>query len=226
MSNIILAIDTSMDYCSVAIYKNKCIYSLSEICKQKHTIKILPMIEKILFQTQTKLQELNYISFAKGPGNFTGIRIAASIAQSFSLSLKIPIISVSTLAIIAEKVWRKYKKKYIIIAIDARKTEVYWAKYTRNSQDIWMGENTESLINKKIIKDQINNLTNNWTLVGDGWQKIECKNFLKINKAKYFYPNAKDIIPFVLFKIQNLQISCCKDSSINYLYNNFLKNNI
>ncbi|QCI21048.1 tRNA (adenosine(37)-N6)-threonylcarbamoyltransferase complex dimerization subunit type 1 TsaB [Buchnera aphidicola (Hyperomyzus lactucae)] len=221
MSNIILAIDSSMDCCSVAIYKNQYIYSLSEMCKKKHTIKILPMIQKVLFQTKTKLQELNYVSFAKGPGNFTGIRIAASIAQSFSLSLQIPIISVSTLAIIAEKAWRKYKKKYIIFAVDAKKTEVYWAKYTRNSQNIWTGENTESLIKKKLIKDKISNLKNNWTLIGNGWESIEYKNFLNVNKFHYFLPNAQDIIPFVLLKIKNLKTSCSKDNDINYIYDHF-----
>lgn len=111
MSNKILSIDTSIDCCSVAIYIKKNIHSISSTSKKKHTTNILPMIQKILLNTGIKLSELNYIAFSKGPGNFTGIRIAASIAYSLSLSLKIPIISVSTLAIMAEKAWRKYKKK-------------------------------------------------------------------------------------------------------------------
>lgn len=111
MSNIILSIDSSTDYCSVAIYKKKYIHHLKEKCKNRHTISILPMIQKILLQTQTTFNDLSYIACTKGPGYFTSIRIAAGIAYSLSISLKIPIISVSTLAIMAEKAWRKYKKK-------------------------------------------------------------------------------------------------------------------
>ncbi|QCI15998.1 tRNA (adenosine(37)-N6)-threonylcarbamoyltransferase complex dimerization subunit type 1 TsaB [Buchnera aphidicola] len=221
MSKIILAIDSSIDCCSVALYKNKKIFSISEICKKKHTIQILPMIQKILNQNQITCKELNYISFSKGPGNFTGIRIAASVAHSLSISLKIPIIAISTLAIMAEKAWRKYKKKYIIVAINAKKTEVYWAKYIRTSQSTWIGEDTESLININLIKNQINNLKKNWTFIGNGWENIKNQNILDINKFKFFFPNAKDIIPFVLLKIKTLQISCLKNSQINYLYNNF-----
>ncbi|WP_254056352.1 tRNA (adenosine(37)-N6)-threonylcarbamoyltransferase complex dimerization subunit type 1 TsaB [Buchnera aphidicola] len=111
MSNIILSIDSSTDYCSIAIYKHKNIFFLKEKCKNQHTVTILPMLQKILLQMQIKFQDLNYIAFAKGPGYFTSIRIAASVAHSLAISLNIPIISVSTLAIMAEKAWRKYKKK-------------------------------------------------------------------------------------------------------------------
>ncbi|QCI17720.1 tRNA (adenosine(37)-N6)-threonylcarbamoyltransferase complex dimerization subunit type 1 TsaB [Buchnera aphidicola (Acyrthosiphon lactucae)] len=221
MSNIILAIDSSINCCSIAIYKNKYIYSLSEKCEKQHTTKILPMIQKILFQTKTKFDELDYISFSKGPGNFTSIRIAASIAQSLSFSLNIPIISISTLAIMAEKAWRKYKKKQIIVVINAKKTEVYWAKYIRNKKSIWIGEHTESLLKKKLIINEINNLKNKWTLVSNEWQLIEFKNSSNINKIKIFLPNAKDIIPFTLLKIRNKQLCCSEENSINYLYNTF-----
>lgn len=111
MSNIILSIDCSSDHCSVAIYKKACIHYLTEKSKKKHTLVILPLIRKILLQTKITLNHLNYISFAKGPGNFTSIRIASSITHSLGISLNIPIISVSTLSIMAEKAWRKYKKK-------------------------------------------------------------------------------------------------------------------
>ncbi|WP_367682302.1 tRNA (adenosine(37)-N6)-threonylcarbamoyltransferase complex dimerization subunit type 1 TsaB [Buchnera aphidicola] len=111
MSNIILAIDASINYCSIAIYKNKKIYSLLNKSKEKHTIKILPMIKKILILSNTKLKEIEYVTFSKGPGYFTGLRIATGIAQSLSLTLKIPILGISTFSIIAQKVWRKYKKK-------------------------------------------------------------------------------------------------------------------
>jgi len=221
MSKIILAIDSSIDCCSVAVYKNKYIYSLSEKCKKKHTSQILPMIQETLLKANTEFKKLDYISFAKGPGNFTSIRIAASIAQSLSFSLKIPLISISTLAIMAEKAWRKYKQKQILVLINAKKTEVYWGQYIRNKESIWIGEHTESLIKKKIIIEKINNLKKKWTLVGNESQLIQVKNFLHINNTKIFSPNAKDIIPFALLTIKNKKLFSLEENSINYLYDKF-----
>lgn len=221
MSNTILAIDTSMKYCSVAIYKKKYIYSLSEKSEKQHTIQILPMIKNILLHSEVILKELNYIAFTKGPGSFTGMRIAAGVAKSLSISLKIPIIGISTLAVMAEKAWRKYNKKKIIIVINAQIKKVYWAKYTRNKKSIWTGENTESLLNKELIQDKIKKFKNTWTIVGNGWEKCKYQKFLYENKTKFFFPNAKDIIPFVLLHIQNKKFIKCAHNNLNYLYNVF-----
>ncbi|QCI22189.1 tRNA (adenosine(37)-N6)-threonylcarbamoyltransferase complex dimerization subunit type 1 TsaB [Buchnera aphidicola] len=218
MSKTILAFDTSIDHCSISIYKKNYIYSLSEECKKTHTKKMLPMLEKILFQTKTKLKELDYIGFAKGPGSFTGLRIAAGIAQSLSLVLNIPIIGVSTLAIMAEKAWRKYKRKRIIVLITAKKTHIYWGKYTKNKESIWIGENTEILLEKKLLETKITNLKKKWTLVSNEEQDIKSKRLLNINDKKYFFPNARDIIPFILLEIKKKKKNYFAANSINYLY--------
>ncbi|AAM67869.1 tRNA (adenosine(37)-N6)-threonylcarbamoyltransferase complex dimerization subunit type 1 TsaB [Buchnera aphidicola] len=197
MSDIILAIDTSIDHCSVAVYKKKVIYSLSENCKKEHTIKILPMIKKVLMNAKITLKDLNYVAFSKGPGKFTGIRISIGIAQSLSLSLKIPIFGISTLSILAQKAWRKYKKKQILVAVNAKIGQVYWGEYLRNNTLLWTGEKTESLIKINKIEDKMKKLKKKWILVGDGWKKIKRENSLKFEQKKILYPNAKDIIPFL-----------------------------
>ncbi|WP_295164409.1 tRNA (adenosine(37)-N6)-threonylcarbamoyltransferase complex dimerization subunit type 1 TsaB [uncultured Buchnera sp.] len=221
MSDIILAIDTSIDCCSVAIYKKKMIYSLSENCKKEHTIKILPMIKKVLINAKITLKDLNYVAFSKGPGKFTGIRISIGVAQSLSLSLKIPIFGVSTLSILAEKAWRKYKKKKILVAMNAKINQLYWGVYIRNSALLWTGEETESLIKTNEIEDKIKKFQKNWILVGDGWEKIKWKNSLKLEKKEVLYPNAKDIIPFCLLKIKNQEFLHFTKINNNYLDNLF-----
>lgn len=221
MSDIVLAIDTSINYCSVAIYKKKYLFSLSKKSEKEHTKKILPMIQKILFQTKIKFKELNYVAFSRGPGNFTALRIASSIAYSLSISLKIPIISVSTLAIMAEKAWRKYQKRKVIVALNAQKTKIYWAKYIRNKKSVWMGEDTESLLDKDILKNKIENLNETWTLIGNGWEENEYKKSLNLKKTDIFFPEAQDIIPLVLLKIKNKQLLYSEEKKINYLYNQF-----
>ncbi|ANZ22536.1 tRNA threonylcarbamoyladenosine biosynthesis protein TsaB [Buchnera aphidicola (Diuraphis noxia)] len=218
MSNTILALDTSVEFCSIAIYKKKRVYSLSEQCNKTHTKKVLPMLQKILLQTKTKLIELDYIACSQGPGNFTGLRITNSIAQSLSLSLNIPIINVSTLAIMAQKAWRKYKQKKIIILINAKKSHVYWGQYKKNKKSIWTGKHTEVLLEKKNIETKINNLKRKWMLISNEPQNHQYKKCININEIKYFFPNAKDIIPFALLNIKK-QKKHSMENRINYLNN-------
>lgn len=221
MSDTILAIDTSIDYCSVAIHKKKVIYALSEHCEKKHTIKILPMIQKILINAKINLKDLNYIAFTKGPGKFTGMRISIGIAQSLSLSLKIPILGISTLSVMAEEAWQKYKKNKILVAINARIGKVYWGEYVRNKNLLWTGENTETLITTNEAEEKIRNLKEKWLLVGTGWEKIRYKNFSKLKKTEILYPNAQNIIPFCLLKIKKKEFFHFTEINNNYLDNLF-----
>ena len=221
MSNIILAIDTSINCCSVAIYKKKLIYSLAENCKKEHTLKILPMIKKILKIAKITLKDLNYIGFGNGPGTFTGIRIAIGIAQSLSLSLKIPIFAISTLSILAEKAWRKHKEKNILVAVNAKIGQIYWAKYTRSNVKLWTGKNTEELIKINEIERKIKYFKEKWTLVGEGWNKITLNSTFKFKKTEILHPNAIDIIPFCLSKIKNQEFLKFTKIKNNYLDNLF-----
>ena len=223
MPKIILAIDSSLDACSVAIYKNKNIYSILEKCKNEHSTKILPMIKKILLKTETQLKELNIIAFSKGPGNFTGLRISAGIAQSFALILRIPIFSVSTLALLAEKTWRKYKKKNVLVAINAQKEKIYWAQYTRNKFSIWEGEETESLMKISLIEHKIKKMKNNWSLVGSGWKNIQSIDILDKQQKNIFVPNSYDIISFSLLAVKQKKILTDTSALPNYLNNIFEK---
>ncbi|WP_422667244.1 tRNA (adenosine(37)-N6)-threonylcarbamoyltransferase complex dimerization subunit type 1 TsaB [Buchnera aphidicola] len=225
MSNLILAIDTSLDSCSVALYKKK-IYSLFKICDKKHTIYILPMINKLLEKTETKFSQLSTIAVSRGPGNFTSIRIAVSIAQSLSLSFKIPLISISTLLLLSEQAWRKYQKNKILVAIQASQKKVYWAEYTRNIHSTWIGENTESCIDISLIKNKINIFKKKWVLVGNAWIKIKKKYLLNIENKKIVFPHAQDMIPVALLSIKNNQIFMPIDIKPNYLNNVFENKNI
>lgn len=179
------------------------------------------MIHKVLLLANIKLKELNYIAFSTGPGNFTGIRIAIGIAQSLSVSLKIPIFSVSTLAIIAEKAWRKYNQKKILVAVYCSNNKVYWAEYIKDNKLLWIGEKTESLLNFYEVKKKIQYFNNDWLLVGNSWEKVNYKNILNFKKIKIISPNAKDIIPFSLFNIKNKNFLHAIEVIPNYLNNIF-----
>jgi len=93
----ILAFDTTFRFCSVALMKNKKVFSLmGKGVSFQHSETIIPLIEKIMSQSTVTLQHINFLSVTHGPGMFTGVRVGLAIAKGFSISLGIPIVSFST----------------------------------------------------------------------------------------------------------------------------------
>ena len=97
----LLALETSGQLCSVALWYQNKMYSRQEILQQRHTEYVLPMIEAMLQQTSCALSDLDAIAFGRGPGSFTGLRIAAGVAQGLALAHDLPVVPVSTLEAIA-----------------------------------------------------------------------------------------------------------------------------
>jgi tRNA threonylcarbamoyladenosine biosynthesis protein TsaB len=126
----ILAIDTATNACSAALLTEDGVFECFEVAPRGHTRLLLPMIEDVLKQGQTRRGDLTAIAFVAGPGSFTGIRIATSMAQGLSLGLDIPVIPLSSLLVLACGARRKFRQSEIFPYIDARREQVYWAHYS------------------------------------------------------------------------------------------------
>ena len=162
----ILAFDTSSSTCSVAIQDGDFIQSLDKQLPMQQAKFILPMIHELLESTSIKLQELNAIAFGAGPGSFTGIRIASSVAQGLGLATGLPLISVSSLAALAQTAYLNYQYEKSVVAVDARTNQVYFAAYQANN-----GAHVE-LIGREELRsiDQVSLPNeNDWYGIGDGW---------------------------------------------------------
>jgi len=95
-----LAIDTSTDFASIAIsHEGIAVAELTWHSVQKHTVELVPNIERILSQVQVDSKALNAIFVAKGPGSFNGLRVGMSTAKGLAFALNIPVVGVSTLEI-------------------------------------------------------------------------------------------------------------------------------
>jgi tRNA threonylcarbamoyladenosine biosynthesis protein TsaB len=121
----LLALETSTEYCSVALWQDGRLIESSRLAGQQHSEMLLPMIDEILHQGGMKISQLEGIAFGAGPGSFTGVRMACGVAQGLALGANLPVLGICTLQALAQ-VAGHHK---IIAALDARMGEIYHAAY-------------------------------------------------------------------------------------------------
>lgn len=127
----LLAFDTSTEYLSLAIDKQGERFSYDVLAGQSHSQLILPQIQALLDQAGLQLSEIEGIAFGAGPGSFTGVRIAAGVAQGLGFGGHLPVVPIGTLLALAESVQAKTGVNKVIACLDARMGEVYHAAYEK-----------------------------------------------------------------------------------------------
>lgn len=125
----LLAIDTSTDMASVALLANGSMSYEEQGSQKTHAQILLPMIESLMVKAGVSLSQLDGIVFGCGPGSFTGLRIACSVAKGLAYAHDLDLIPVSSLATIA---WRARKEVNdsnapVLAVLDARMNELYWS---------------------------------------------------------------------------------------------------
>lgn len=161
----IIAFDTSSQDTSVALLNEDKMKLLHQKMPMQHAKFILSMIDELLHSQNLSLEDLDAIAYGCGPGSFTGIRIASSVAQGIGFASQLPIIPISSLEVLAYAAYIQYKVTQISVAIDARMGQVYFAKYYLNKEGIMEVSGDEKLKNL----DDIINLNNEpgWTVISD-----------------------------------------------------------
>ncbi|MDP3790840.1 MAG: tRNA (adenosine(37)-N6)-threonylcarbamoyltransferase complex dimerization subunit type 1 TsaB [Candidatus Omnitrophota bacterium] len=125
---IILAIDTSTDYLSLAVLKaDKVIAKFHKKADMRHSILLVPTIDKLLKKAKIRIKEIDCFAISVGPGSFTGLRIGVTVVKGLAFALNKPVIAVPTLDVIAMNA-RKFKG-IICPVLDARKNKVYACLY-------------------------------------------------------------------------------------------------
>jgi tRNA threonylcarbamoyladenosine biosynthesis protein TsaB len=130
----LLAIDTSTDLATVALSVQGHIQCAQQAHVRQHAQFLLPMIQGLLASAESKLSQLDGIVFGRGPGSFTGLRIACSVAQALAYAHDLPLFAVSTLTAIAYSTYQKETAlpaaTHVLAMIDARMHQVYWECFT------------------------------------------------------------------------------------------------
>ena len=190
----ILAIDTCTDVASLTLYSSgvKTSRKVSNIAKSSG--HILKLCDEVFSEADTKLSEVDFIAYTKGPGAFTGVRMCIGVVQGLSLACNIPTLGFSTLELLGFRASKKFNTQKVAAAIDARMGEVYWAVYL------------EGIVkSERICKpEQVDKLSAEFVGVGSGW-KIYKDSLIKASEIKCvepeFYPDSSDLVDLSILSI-------------------------
>jgi len=135
MTHTLIALETSTEFCSVALRHAGAVTVRRVHAGQTHSERLLPMLAELLAEAGIAAGACEAIAFGAGPGSFTGLRIACSVAQGLAYGLDCPVIPVDTLRAMAEELRQGQDQQslpdgtQVLAALDARMQEVYWAVY-------------------------------------------------------------------------------------------------
>lgn len=194
----ILALETSQPFCSVALcYQGKYYERIDR--RPKHQAKIiLSLVDEVLKEANIDLKALDAIAFGQGPGSFTGVRLAASVAQGLAFGAQLAIIPVPSLEAMA---YQMVTKCPIIVAIDARKNEVYSATYQWQSNHLTLIGDLAVIAPEQLscpLDSPIHVCGDGWQVYGDKIPEQLKKQIEKVNES--IEANAKAIAKLALTK--------------------------
>ncbi len=137
----LLAIETSTEACSVAVWVDGAVHARHELAPRRHTQLVLPWAEQLLAEAGVARTQLDALAVGRGPGAFTGVRLAIAIVQGLALALDRPVLPVSTLAVLAMQ-----GEGEILAAIDARMGEVYVGSFRRGDDGLVVATGAEQVL--------------------------------------------------------------------------------
>jgi tRNA threonylcarbamoyladenosine biosynthesis protein TsaB len=163
----LLALETAGPWCSAGLMIDDQIEQRLEHAPRRHADLVLGMLDDLLAASGIRLTELDAIVYGRGPGAFTGVRIAAAVAQGIAFGAERPVIGISTLAATAQSAYRQTGERSLACALDARMDEVYWGCFqVQPDQHMVAAVGDEAVVAPEATEalgDQ------SWCGVGDGW---------------------------------------------------------
>ena len=140
----ILALDTATESCSAALLIDGHSVAREIELERGHSERILPMIDAVLAEGGVKLAGLDAIAFGRGPGSFTGVRLAASVTQGLAFGAGLGVVPISDLRAVAQRAFELSATiSRTLVCNDARMGEVYWACYERGPDGLANAVGTE-----------------------------------------------------------------------------------
>lgn len=212
----ILSIDTATEACSVALLVDGDCQEKFELIPRQHTERVLPMVDELLKMADLQLSQLDAIAFDCGPGSFTGVRVATSVAQGLAFSHNLPVIPVSSLLALAQNAYRTEGKENVLSAIDARMNEMYWACCQLDGEIMRLtSKEMVSPVEKVAIQGD-------WHALGSGWDTFqeELLQSQQVNITSFSencFPHAYDIAMLACDYYNKNKVQNAEDAIPSYI---------
>jgi tRNA threonylcarbamoyladenosine biosynthesis protein TsaB len=137
----ILGLDTATEACSAALWLDGQLLQREVESERGHAGLILTMIDELLAEAGASLRSLDAIAFGRGPGSFTGVRLAASVTQGLAFGSGLPVVAVSDLRAVAQRVngaggANSAAMRHVLVCNDARMKEVYWGCFELGTEGL------------------------------------------------------------------------------------------
>lgn len=162
----ILALETATDACSAAISIGGEVRERFEVAPRRHVALLLPFVDSLLADAGLTVGELDAVAFGCGPGSFTGLRIAAGMAQGIAFGAGLPVVPVSTLAAVAQCCVRERGAAAVLVALDARMQEVYFGAFRCAEDGLVAAAGAEVVCAPDAVPVPP---AADWYAAGDGW---------------------------------------------------------
>lgn len=195
----LLAIDTATESCSAALLNGGSVrFEYTETARE-HSRLILKMIDKLLAESGITPGQLDGLAFGRGPGSFTGVRIATGVVQGIAFAVDRPVVPVSSLAAIAQRNCRESDHRHVLTAIDARMGEVYWGAYARGEDGLMRACIDEAVCApESVVLPQMQSACD-WVGAGTGWCSYEralvtATGSLSVSGFGPQLPHARDVL--------------------------------
>lgn len=199
----LLALDTATDACSVAIESGDRILTRVEREPKIHSRRLLAMVDECLAESGLRLDALDGLVFGRGPGSFTGLRIACGVIQGLALGSGKPVVPVSSLAGHAVTAWRRHGRSKLAVCVDARMDECYWGTFELDSAGHVTVFGTELLAAPESLPAPEGE---GWLGVGSGWQAYPgLRERLGPSVSEHdsrLLPEARDLLPIARRDLQ------------------------
>jgi tRNA threonylcarbamoyladenosine biosynthesis protein TsaB len=226
----ILALDTATENCSAALWVDGSLLQQEVEVPRGHADLILTMIDELLAQSATTLAELDAIAFGRGPGSFTGVRLAASVTQGLAFGADLPVVPISDLRAVAQRASSRLGDaalRHTLVCNDARMHEVYWACFERDINGLMAPVGIE-----RVSKPSDVRLPDEWagTLVsaaGRGFAVYEelGKNLAPVlgNVASSILPGAGEIAELAVLEVRAGRVLPAEEAVPVYLRDDVAK---
>ncbi|MGH8380356.1 tRNA (adenosine(37)-N6)-threonylcarbamoyltransferase complex dimerization subunit type 1 TsaB [Pseudomonas sp.] len=214
----LLALDTATEACSVALLHDGKVTSHYEVIPRLHAQKLLPMIQQLLADAGTTLAAVDAIAFGRGPGAFTGVRIAIGVVQGLAFALERPVLPVSNLAVLAQRALREQGVSQVAAAIDARMDEVYWGCYQEVDGEMRLLGSEAVLPPERAVLPA--GATGEWFGAGTGWGYAERIPVTLSGQDAGLLPHAQDLLTLATYAWQRGEAIAADQAQPVYLRDN------